>query len=542
MSFLTRDQIKAYTDQVPNKGRWQYYRTAGVIDNLINDMADSFAQVIGNTRVVAKSGGDYTSIQAAIDSITDATDTNRYTVVVNPGVYTENVTLKNYVNLIGLPDRRGARIYSTGGTLLTLPDTEAHLSWIDLYMEPTADSDILIDATAGDGSTGFYRIEHADITMSFSTSIKPKLVDSKAGVGLYMINDTLSYYADSAATTGTYTPILLRSGNNLFYLLRSILRSRNGSASANIENVQDNSTGRILKEICTLQVTCTNAAFSGYATPYAVYGGHAQNKQFNNVVVECYGAGSGDCYVCYLDSDTNDQIVNTSRNIYDISGFSNNYRYYIGSGDTIYSYFNRHITDLSDVKIGALRELDIYNNDDFIISEKVGIGTSAPDAAVHIQDAGVTKVALDRVGGSGRRWDLISNSDGSFSIYDYDGTATRMSIDPSGLASFSAISGSHDDITATSEGVAASILTDATFVTTNGDSDLDNVTLADGTEGQTKTICCVAEGNAADTWKITPANMVGGTQITFSGAGEGCILKMYSAGWVVVGNNGGTIS
>lgn len=102
--------------------------------------------------------------------------------------------------------------------------------------------------------------------------------------------------------------------------------------------------------------------------------------------------------------------------------------------------------------------------------------------------------------------------------------------------------GSHDDITATSEGIAASIATETTFVTTNGDSDLDDVSLADGTEGQIKYIACVVEGNAADTWKITPANMVGGTQITFAGIGEGCTLKMYSAGWVVVGNNGGTIS
>jgi hypothetical protein len=109
---------------------------------------------------------------------------------------------------------------------------------------------------------------------------------------------------------------------------------------------------------------------------------------------------------------------------------------------------------------------------------------------------------------------------------------------PGGAVSIDA----HDDITATSEGVAASLNTDTTFVTTNGDSDLDNVTLADGAEGQTKTICCVAEGNAADTWKVTPANMVGGTQITFAGVGEGCVLKMHSTGWVVVGNNGGTIS
>ena len=99
-----------------------------------------------------------------------------------------------------------------------------------------------------------------------------------------------------------------------------------------------------------------------------------------------------------------------------------------------------------------------------------------------------------------------------------------------------------DSITATDAGVAASVATGITLVTTNGDSDLDNVTLADGTTGQTKTIVCEVEGNAGDTWKITPANMVGGTQITFAGAGEGCTLVWSASGWIVSGNNGGTIS
>ena len=100
-----------------------------------------------------------------------------------------------------------------------------------------------------------------------------------------------------------------------------------------------------------------------------------------------------------------------------------------------------------------------------------------------------------------------------------------------------------DEITATSAGVAASLITTTTEVTTNGDSDLDNVTLANGYTGQIKHIYCVAELNAADTWKITPANMVGGTQITFSGEGEGCTLVYANnEGWIVIGNNGGTIS
>ena len=105
------------------------------------------------------------------------------------------------------------------------------------------------------------------------------------------------------------------------------------------------------------------------------------------------------------------------------------------------------------------------------------------------------------------------------------------------------LAGIPDEITATGESVAASIATMNTEVTTNGDSDLDDVTLANGTSGQVKHIYCVVEGNAADTWKITPATMCGGTQITFAGVGQGCtLIYADNEGWVVTANNGGTIS
>jgi hypothetical protein len=54
-----------------------------------------------NVVEVAQSGGDFTSIQAALDSITTASDSNRFLVRVAPGVYTGRVTMKDFVDIEG---------------------------------------------------------------------------------------------------------------------------------------------------------------------------------------------------------------------------------------------------------------------------------------------------------------------------------------------------------------------------------------------------------------------------------------------------------
>lgn len=70
-------------------------QAGGVVCDVVN------GSPIENVVVVAKSGGDFSTVTAALNSILDASDTNRYQIYVGPGIYAENVTMKPNVDLVG---------------------------------------------------------------------------------------------------------------------------------------------------------------------------------------------------------------------------------------------------------------------------------------------------------------------------------------------------------------------------------------------------------------------------------------------------------
>jgi hypothetical protein len=70
-----------------------------------------------NVVTVAQSGGQYTSLQAALASVTDNSAGNRYLVRVGPGTYTETITMKPYVDIEGAGEKT-TKITFTGSANL----------------------------------------------------------------------------------------------------------------------------------------------------------------------------------------------------------------------------------------------------------------------------------------------------------------------------------------------------------------------------------------------------------------------------------------
>ncbi len=116
---------------------------------------------------VAPTGGDYTSIQAAIDAAAaslPASPANSILVKIAPGIYNEQVTLKDYVDLEG--SGFGATLITgsgSGGTMIAGANSEVrNLSVINTHNGTVPDHAMAV-YQAGNTAAGFTLFTHVSL-------------------------------------------------------------------------------------------------------------------------------------------------------------------------------------------------------------------------------------------------------------------------------------------------------------------------------------------------------------------------------------------
>ncbi len=168
---------------------------------------------------VAKAGGQYTTIQAGIDSISDAASDKIYTVLVYPGEYDEAITLSNYVNIVAI-DPEATKILQQ----VTDNNAECHC-YLNITIESAsgygiyprhANSDITIDGNISSSSEGIY-MDNGILTINGNiSSAAPNTLE--AGTLTINGNVTCSVFYALLINNGTLTinnGIIQSTQNNL---------------------------------------------------------------------------------------------------------------------------------------------------------------------------------------------------------------------------------------------------------------------------------------------------------------------------------------
>lgn len=216
---------------------------------LTRTLADSLYQRhLPNTIVVAPTNGDFTSIQAAIDSAINPTADNPYLIVVAPGVYTESIVMKPYIDVQG----SGANL-----TTITHDGSAPTISGAD-HSELRS----LTVVNTGGGATAI-----GIANLNASTTLRDLVVQVSGGVtntGVYQAAarfDGGSPYSATLKSISTHlinSRIVVGGGSTAYGLYQAAIISTTGASS--------------LKTV-TLTSTVESSAIevSGGATNYGLY-------------------------------------------------------------------------------------------------------------------------------------------------------------------------------------------------------------------------------------------------------------------------------
>lgn len=153
----------SYRDvSIENSGTTGYLSGYVPYSNIYIDQSSSFFITNKDTHIVtvAKRGGDFASIAAAMDSITDATDENQYIILVGPGVFNEPlITTKEFVSVVG---------YSILATIIEPDDVDHHVFEIP---EPNTELSFMTIRGAGPGYAGVFVDDCGDFAQMHKVSM-----------------------------------------------------------------------------------------------------------------------------------------------------------------------------------------------------------------------------------------------------------------------------------------------------------------------------------------------------------------------------------
>jgi hypothetical protein len=310
-----------------------------------------------NVIVVAKSGGNFTTITDALNSITTNDDSNRFLIKVAPGTYTEQVTMKPYVDIEGSGKMNTKIMYeghddiwsASTGTVYGSDNSElrsliventgnhAYAAAINLsYASPTL-SDLSIISQAGATATYGIRMFHSSPIISNVDVVAAATDDYVYGIQLLQycypkLTDIHIAVSGGSYNSGVYNDVSWPTFHNVIMKITGTEGSTNQGVYVNYSTglrISDldvtatggaNNTGVYVVWTSPITISRSRIIVAGGTTNYGIY----NNFDVNGERVEFVYIESG--YGIYYHNQFQDFFVDSSvilgniYSLYDESG------------------------------------------------------------------------------------------------------------------------------------------------------------------------------------------------------------------------------
>lgn len=328
-----------------------------------------FKKKQAQTVTVAVSGGDFTSIQSAIDSITDASSIKPYVVLVYPGVYSENLTLKNYVDIKGAGARSDAIISVTSGTAFTFPSTVSTVQNVTVLVNTTANATKVLSVASGGAH---YLIE----TLIIFNAIGAACTVFDVSVGLIRVADIVVSYTHSGADGGA-DHVIADIGANGGVTARDTYLTAVVAADEDVYGLKIAATSVIEAVTNTVQLGLTVTADDYSGNVYGVYhSGSADKLHFlsSHVSLQATGGGTitGEARHVTVTGGSG-RLIGTGNAIH-VEGFAKNYFADIGSGCTFVSHFDDATASDGKTGVGDFYAVWSTENGTLRVTEALDVG------------------------------------------------------------------------------------------------------------------------------------------------------------------------
>ena len=329
----------------------------------------------GNTIEILDSS---VSIQGVIDSITDASKTNQYEIILYSGIYTENIVLKDWVHLSGITDSHDIILQANTGKLITWDSTRctngnsSGITNLRLSSTPTTPNVEIINASAGNHVVSDCYID------VYPTSTSMTMMNISEG------NVTLSGCEFLFEQTGNATGVNKQ---------RCIIVRENGSirlvANSNIEmNIEDyddsavsvgvdaSPVSEIIIDGCEIHMTSTNqTSFNGTWQCISVGSNTTKtNIQANHIHLNCTSSATsstGNAY-CYKSYTGNGAEIHSTSNRIIIEGFPFSYFAYVNAPNYVISHFDDVVAIEEVWGTGNVTAVNSQANGE-LLSEKINL-------------------------------------------------------------------------------------------------------------------------------------------------------------------------